>query len=68
MPVFPRHTTDDALGSTAFKVAYAYGLHRRELVMLEYIDFGLNLHVEWPSALTVSPFSKLRRSARNSST
>ena len=32
--------------STAFKVAYAYGLRRRELVMLEYVDFGPNPHVE----------------------
>jgi integrase/recombinase XerD len=31
--------------STAFKVAYAYGLRRRELVMLEYVDFGPNPHV-----------------------
>ena len=32
--------------STAFKVAYAYGLRRRELTMLEYVDFGPNPHVE----------------------
>ena len=32
--------------STAFKVAYAYGLRRRELAMLEYVDFGPNPHVE----------------------
>lgn len=28
--------------STALKVAYAYGLRRRELTMLEYVDFGPN--------------------------
>lgn len=33
-------------GSTAFKIAYAYGLRRRELAMLEYVDFGPNPHVE----------------------
>ncbi|MDP9936915.1 site-specific recombinase XerD [Paenarthrobacter nicotinovorans] len=32
--------------STAFKVAYEYGLRRRELTMLEYVDFGPNPHVE----------------------
>lgn len=31
--------------SIAFKVAYAYGLRRRELTMLEYVDFGPNPHV-----------------------
>ena len=31
--------------SIAFKVAYAYGLRRRELAMLEYVDFGPNPHV-----------------------
>ena len=31
--------------SLAFKVAYAYGLRRRELTMLEYVDFGPNPHV-----------------------
>lgn len=31
--------------STAFKVAYAYGLRRRELTRLEYVDFGPNPHV-----------------------
>ncbi len=31
--------------SLAFKVAYAYGLRRRELAMLEYVDFGPNPHV-----------------------
>jgi integrase len=31
--------------STAFKVAYAYGLRRREVTMLEYVDFGPNPHV-----------------------
>lgn len=31
-------------GSTAFKVAY--GLRRRELTMLEYVDFGPNPHAE----------------------
>lgn len=31
--------------STAFKVAYAYGLRRRELAMLEHVDFGPNPHV-----------------------
>jgi hypothetical protein len=28
--------------STAIKVAYAFGLRRRELTMLEYVDFGPN--------------------------
>lgn len=32
--------------STAFEVAYAYGLRRRELAKLEYVDFGPNPHVE----------------------
>ncbi len=32
--------------STAFKGAYAYGLRRRELTMLEYVDLGPNPHVE----------------------
>lgn len=31
--------------STAFKVAYAYGLRRRELVMLDVSDFGPNPHL-----------------------
>lgn len=31
--------------SIAFKVAYAYGLRRRELAMLESVDFGPNPHV-----------------------
>lgn len=31
--------------STAFKIAYAYGLRRRELTMLETVDFGPNPHV-----------------------
>jgi integrase/recombinase XerD len=31
--------------SLAFKVAYAYGLRRRELAMLEYVDFGPNPHI-----------------------
>lgn len=31
--------------SIAFKVCYAYGLRRRELSMLEYVDFGPNPHV-----------------------
>lgn len=31
--------------SFAFKVAYAYGLRRRELVMLDVTDFGPNPHV-----------------------
>lgn len=31
--------------SVAFKVAYAYGLRRRELVMLDVSDFGPNPHV-----------------------
>ncbi|ALU38924.1 integrase [Kocuria flava] len=31
--------------SIAFKVAYAYGLRRRELAMLEHVDFGPNPHV-----------------------
>ena len=31
--------------STAFKVAYAYGLRRRELAMLQGTDFGPNPHV-----------------------
>jgi len=31
--------------SIAFKVAYAYGLRRRELTMLEHVDFGPNPHV-----------------------
>lgn len=31
--------------SVAFKVCYAYGLRRRELAMLEYVDFGPNPHV-----------------------
>lgn len=31
--------------SVAFKVAYAYGLRRRELVMLDVQDFGPNPHV-----------------------
>jgi integrase/recombinase XerD len=31
--------------SIAFKVCYAYGLRRRELAMLETIDFGPNPHV-----------------------
>lgn len=31
--------------SIAFKVAYAYGLRRRELAMLEFVDFGPNPHV-----------------------
>ncbi|MGB7235843.1 MAG: site-specific integrase [Rhodococcus sp. (in: high G+C Gram-positive bacteria)] len=31
--------------SIAFKVCYAYGLRRRELAMLEYVDFGPNPHV-----------------------
>jgi integrase/recombinase XerD len=31
--------------SIAFKVAYAYGLRRRELTMLEYVDFGPNPHI-----------------------
>ncbi|WP_328522873.1 tyrosine-type recombinase/integrase [Kribbella sp. NBC_00359] len=31
--------------SIAFKIAYAYGLRRRELAMLEYVDFGPNPHV-----------------------
>lgn len=31
--------------SVAFKVAYAYGLRRRELAMLEDVDFGPNPHV-----------------------
>lgn len=31
--------------SIAFKVAYAYGLRRRELVMLDEEDFGPNPHV-----------------------
>src|SRR5699024_1064742 len=30
--------------SIAFKVAYAFGLRRRELSMLEYVDFGPNPH------------------------
>jgi integrase/recombinase XerD len=43
--------------SIAFKIGYAYGLRRRELVMLDMTDFGPNPHV--PSygnygALTVS--------------
>jgi integrase/recombinase XerD len=31
--------------SIAFKVGYAYGLRRRELVMLDLTDFGPNPHV-----------------------
>lgn len=31
--------------SIAFKVCYAYGLRRRELAMLETVDFGPNPHV-----------------------
>lgn len=31
--------------SIAFKVCYAYGLRRRELTMLETVDFGPNPHV-----------------------
>jgi hypothetical protein len=31
--------------STAFKIGYAYGLRRRELVMLDLTDFGPNPHV-----------------------
>jgi site-specific recombinase XerD len=31
--------------SIAIKVGYAYGLRRRELTMLEYVDFGPNPHV-----------------------
>lgn len=31
--------------SVALKVGYAYGLRRRELTMLEYVDFGPNPHV-----------------------
>jgi site-specific recombinase XerD len=31
--------------STAFKAAYAYGLRRRELGMLQSVDFGPNPHV-----------------------
>ncbi|MBC7632280.1 site-specific integrase [Aeromicrobium sp.] len=31
--------------SIAFKVGYAYGLRRRELAMLQYVDFGPNPHV-----------------------
>ena len=31
--------------SIAFKIGYAYGLRRRELVMLELTDFGPNPHV-----------------------
>jgi site-specific recombinase XerD len=31
--------------SVAFKVCYAYGLRRRELAMLETVDFGPNPHV-----------------------
>ncbi len=32
--------------STAFKIAYAYGLRRRELVMLDLTDFGPNPYVK----------------------
>jgi site-specific recombinase XerD len=31
--------------SIAIKVGYAYGLRRRELTMLEYVDFGPNPHI-----------------------
>ena len=31
--------------SVAIKVGYAYGLRRRELTMLEYVDFGPNPHI-----------------------
>ncbi len=31
--------------SIAIKVGYAYGLRRRELTMLEYVDFGPNPHM-----------------------
>lgn len=31
--------------SIAIKVGYSYGLRRRELTMLEYVDFGPNPHV-----------------------
>jgi site-specific recombinase XerD len=31
--------------STAFKIGYASGLRRRELVMLDLTDFGTNPHV-----------------------
>jgi len=31
--------------STAFKIGYAYGLRRRDLVMLDLTDFGPNPHV-----------------------
>jgi integrase/recombinase XerD len=31
--------------SIAFKIGYAYGLRRRELVMLDLTDFGPNPHV-----------------------
>jgi site-specific recombinase XerD len=31
--------------SVAFKIGYAYGLRRRELAMLQYVDFGPNPHV-----------------------
>lgn len=31
--------------STALKVTYAYGLRRREVAKLEYVDFGPNPHV-----------------------
>lgn len=31
--------------STAFKIGYAYGLRRRELLMLDLTDFGPNPHV-----------------------
>lgn len=52
---FQGHTNEYAAGtkswlpalrdSIAIKVGYAYGLRRRELTMLEYVDFGPNPHI-----------------------